>query len=183
MLLRQQEYEHRMAHHSGSRSDLLDHDHTAAIYEHGLATTAYPGNNQPYTFVRMCDGKFVRTAIPLHDFEAVDSASAAGIQPTSQSGYYRSSVNHTLRRPSKRHAVAAAAAPHGSIAGHHRGHQTLRPQRPRLPNQSCIRQARHERIVQVTRYDSDVWGALIVQSLHKLMRSMIHSGPSIPTWQ
>ena len=92
---------------SGSRSDLLDHDHTAAIYEHGL--TAYP-NNQPYTFVRMCDGKFVRTAIPLHDFEAVDSASVAGIQPTSQSGYYRSSVNHTLRRPSKRHAVAAAAA-------------------------------------------------------------------------
>ena len=110
MLLRQQEYEHRMAHHSGSRSDLLDHDHTAAIYEHGLATTAYPGNNQPYTFVRMCDGKFVRTAIPLHDFEAVDSAAAAGIQPASQSGYYRSSVNHTLRRPSKRHAVAAAAA-------------------------------------------------------------------------
>ena len=111
MLLRQQEYEHRMAHHSGSRSDLLDHDHTAAIYEHGLAAaaaaTAYP-NNQPYTFVRMCDGKFVRTAIPLHDFEAVDSA----IQPQSAAaaGYYRSSVNHTLRRPSKRHAVAAAAA-------------------------------------------------------------------------
>ena len=109
MLLRQQEYEHRMAHHSGSRSDLLDHDHTAAIYEHGLAAQAaaaaqYP-NNQPYTFVRMCDGKFVRTAIPLHDFEAVDSA----IQPQS-AGYYRSSVNHTLRRPSKRHAVAAAAA-------------------------------------------------------------------------
>ena len=99
MLLRQQEYEHRMAHHSGSRSDLLDHDHTAAIYEHGLASTAYPGNNQPYTFVRMCDGKFVRTTIPIHDFEALDSAltsnpaSAAAGAP-----YYRTSVNHTASR-------------------------------------------------------------------------------------
>ena len=91
-----QDYEHRMAHHSGSRSDLLDHDHTAALYEHGLAYS----NNQPYTFVRMCDGKFVRTTIPIHDFEALDSA-LASTGPTS-TPYYRTSVNHTLRRPSKR---------------------------------------------------------------------------------
>ena len=82
-----------MAHHSGSRSDLLDHDHTAAIYEHGLAYT----NNQPYTFVRMCDGKFVRTAIPIHDFEALDSAlTAAATAPPPQqqpsTGYYRSII-------------------------------------------------------------------------------------------
>merc|ERR1712077_159055 len=93
-----------MAHHSGSRSDLLDHDHTAAIFEHGgggLASAGYP-NTQPYTFVRMCDGKFVRTTIPIHDFEALDSPLGTAPAPNhSASGYYRSSVNHTLRRPSK----------------------------------------------------------------------------------
>ena len=102
-----------MAHHSGSRSDLLDHDHTAALYEHGLAYT----NNQPYTFVRMCDGKFVRTTIPIHDFEALDSA-LASTGPTS-TPYYRTSVNHTLRRPSKRHVVAQdyACCPRDELQG------------------------------------------------------------------
>jgi hypothetical protein len=108
-MLRQQEYEHRMAHHSGSRTDLLDHDHTAAIYEHGLGTYQAP-NNQPYTFVRMCDGKFVRTTIPIHDFEALDSTIAAAPTAASAANYYRSSVNHTLRRPSKRHVVASSQA-------------------------------------------------------------------------
>ena len=109
-----QDYEHRMAHHSGSRSDLLDHDHTAALYEHGLAYT----NNQPYTFVRMCDGKFVRTTIPIHDFEALDSALTSN--PASAGApYYRTSVNHTLRRPSKRHVVAQdyACCPRDELQG------------------------------------------------------------------
>ena len=98
------EYEHRLTHHSGSRSDLLEHDHNAVMYEHGLSSaSAYgvPPQTQ-YTFVRMCDGKFVRTAIPLHDFDSLEG-----------SGYYRmaaSSVNHTLRRPTKRHSSAAASA-------------------------------------------------------------------------
>lgn len=98
------EYEHRLTHHSGSRSDLLEHDHNAVMYEHGLSSaSAYgvPPQTQ-YTFVRMCDGKFVRTAIPLHDFDSLEG-----------SGYYRmaaSSVNHTLRRPTKRHSTAAASA-------------------------------------------------------------------------
>ena len=98
------EYEHRLTHHSGSRSDLLEHDHNAVMYEHGLASGSpygVPPQTQ-YTFVRMCDGKFVRTAIPLHDFDSLEG-----------SGYYRmaaSSVNHTLRRPTKRHSSATATA-------------------------------------------------------------------------
>lgn len=98
------EYEHRLTHHSGSRSDLLEHDHNAVMYEHGLSSGSpygVPPQTQ-YTFVRMCDGKFVRTAIPLHDFDSLEG-----------SGYYRmaaSSVNHTLRRPTKRHSSAAATA-------------------------------------------------------------------------
>jgi hypothetical protein len=98
------EYEHRLTHHSGSRSDLLEHDHNAVMYEHGLSSASpygVPPQTQ-YTFVRMCDGKFVRTAIPLHDFDSLEG-----------SGYYRvaaSSVNHTLRRPTKRHSSAAATA-------------------------------------------------------------------------
>jgi hypothetical protein len=98
------EYEHRLTHHSGSRSDLLEHDHNAVMYEHGLSSaSAYgvPPQTQ-YTFVRMCDGKFVRTAIPLHDFDSLEG-----------SGYYRmaaSSVNHTLRRPTKRHSTATTSA-------------------------------------------------------------------------
>ncbi len=121
MLIRQQEYEHRMTHHSGSRSDLLEHDHTAAIYEAaggGLggqyhaaaaAAAAAAGNNQPYTFVRMCDGKFVRTTIPIHDFDALDSTLVAttGSGGGGGSNYYRGS--HTMRRPSKRSVVASAA--------------------------------------------------------------------------
>ena len=122
------EYEHRMQHHSGSRSDLLEHDHNA-IYEmsssphYSSVVSAQPtsvvppppGPNQ-YSFVRTCDGKFVRTAIPMHEFDAlVDSVNAAaavsGSTGTSgERNYYRSSANHTLRRPSKRHSQAVASS-------------------------------------------------------------------------
>ena len=84
----------------GSRSDLLDHDHTAAIYEHGI--TSYP-NNKPYTFVRMCDGKFVRTSVPIHDFEALDNAMANAPAPTSASAYYRYDLLSRLSRIDKKY--------------------------------------------------------------------------------
>ena len=122
------EYEHRMQHHSGSRSDLLEHDHNA-IYEmsqsphYSSVVSAQPtsvvppppGPNQ-YSFVRTCDGKFVRTAIPMHEFDAlVDSVNAAAAASgssgnASERNYYRSSANHTLRRPSKRHSQAVASS-------------------------------------------------------------------------
>ena len=122
------EYEHRMQHHSGSRSDLLEHDHNA-IYEmsssphYSSVVSAQPtsvvppppGPNQ-YSFVRTCDGKFVRTAIPMHEFDAlVDSVNAAaavsgGTGTSGERNYYRSSANHTLRRPSKRHSQAVASS-------------------------------------------------------------------------
>ena len=122
------EYEHRMQHHSGSRSDLLDHDHNA-IYEmsssphYSSVVAAQPssvvappqGPNQ-YSFVRTCDGKFVRTAIPMHEFDAlVDSVNAAaaasgGAGSSAERNYYRSSANHTLRRPSKRHSQAVTSS-------------------------------------------------------------------------
>ena len=122
------EYEHRMQHHSGSRSDLLEHDHNA-IYEmsssphYSSVVSAQPtsvvppppGPNQ-YSFVRTCDGKFVRTAIPMHEFDAlVDSVNAAAAASGSagnagERNYYRSSANHTLRRPSKRHSQAVASS-------------------------------------------------------------------------
>ena len=74
-----------------------------------------PGPNQ-YSFVRTCDGKFVRTAIPMHEFDAlVDSVNAAAAVSGSAGNagdrnYYRSSANHTLRRPSKRHSQAVASS-------------------------------------------------------------------------
>ena len=122
------EYEHRMQQHSGSRSDLLDHDHNA-IYEmsssphYSSVVAAQPssvvappqGPNQ-YSFVRTCDGKFVRTAIPMHEFDAlVDSVNAAaaasgGAGSSAERNYYRSSANHTLRRPSKRHSQAVTSS-------------------------------------------------------------------------
>lgn len=86
------DYDHRI-HHSSSRSDLIGNE----IYDHGL-TTGSPYGVPPqtqYTFVRMCDGKFVRTAIPLHDFDSLEG-----------SGYYRMAA--TLRRPTKRHTSAAS---------------------------------------------------------------------------
>ena len=107
------EYEHRIQHHSGSRSDLLEHDHNA-IYEmssspYSAGPAAAAGNQ--YSFVRTCDGKFVRTAIPMHEFDAlVESAAAASASGATTNGsYYRNSVNHTLRRPSKRHSQAVAS--------------------------------------------------------------------------
>ena len=122
------EYEHRMQHHSGSRSDLLEHDHNA-IYEmsssphYSSVVAAQPtsvvpppsGPNQ-YSFVRTCDGKFVRTAIPMHEFDAlVDSVNTAATVAGSaanagERNYYRSSANHTLRRPSKRHSQGVTSS-------------------------------------------------------------------------
>ena len=34
------------------------------------AAAAAAANNGQYSFVRTCDGKFVRTAIPMHEFAA-----------------------------------------------------------------------------------------------------------------
>jgi len=95
------DYDHRI-HHSSSRSDLLGNE----IYEHGLSSgSSYGAPPQTqYTFVRMCDGKFVRTAIPLHDFDALEG-----------SGYYRMAA--TLRRPAKRHGASAGQGLVGTSAG------------------------------------------------------------------
>lgn len=73
----------RLSHRSDSRNDLLDNDHT--IYDHGL----YYQPGQYTGFVRTCDGKFIRTNIPQHDFETLDT------------NFYRNTAMHTLRRPSK----------------------------------------------------------------------------------
>ena len=76
----------RLSHRSDSRGDLLDSDH-AGLYEHGL----YYQPGQYSGFVRTCDGKFIRTNIPQHDFETLDT------------NFYRNSsaALHTLRRPGK----------------------------------------------------------------------------------
>ena len=74
----------RLSHRSDSRGDLLDTDH--GLYDHGL----YYQPGQYSGFVRTCDGKFIRTNIPQHDFETLDT------------NFYRnSSAMHTLRRPGK----------------------------------------------------------------------------------
>ena len=57
----------RLSHRSDSRNDLLDNDHS--VYEHSL----YYQPGQYTGFVRTCDGKFVRTNIPQHDFETLDT--------------------------------------------------------------------------------------------------------------
>ena len=85
----------RLSHRSDSRNDLLDTDHS--VYEHGL----YYQPGQYTGFVRTCDGKFVRTNIPQHDFETLDT------------NFYRNSsqaqMHGTVRRPSKgRHAHTTA---------------------------------------------------------------------------
>ena len=76
----------RLSHRSDSRGDLLDSDH-AGLYEHGL----YYQPGQYSGFVRTCDGKFIRTNIPQHDFETLDT------------NFYRNSsaALHTMRRPGK----------------------------------------------------------------------------------
>ena len=81
----------RLSHRSDSRNDLLDTDHS--VYEHSL----YYQPGQYTGFVRTCDGKFVRTNIPQHDFETLDT------------NFYRNSsqvqMHGTMRRTSKnRHA-------------------------------------------------------------------------------
>ena len=57
----------RLSHRSDSRNDLLDTDHS--VYEHSM----YYQPGQYTGFVRTCDGKFVRTNIPQHDFETLDT--------------------------------------------------------------------------------------------------------------
>ena len=76
----------RLSHRSDSRGDLLDSDHNS-IYDHGL----YYQPGQYNGFVRTCDGKFIRTNIPQHDFETLDT------------NFYRNSsaMHGTMRRPSK----------------------------------------------------------------------------------
>ena len=78
----------RLSHRSDSRGDLLDSDHNT-IYDHGL----YYQPGQYSGFVRTCDGKFIRTNIPQHDFETLDT------------NFYRNSqqapMHGTMRRPSK----------------------------------------------------------------------------------
>ena len=85
----------RLSHRSDSRGDLLDSDHNS-IYDHGL----YYQPGQYSGFVRTCDGKFIRTNIPQHDFETLDT------------NFYRnSSAMHTMRRTSKnRHQSHGNAA-------------------------------------------------------------------------
>ena len=90
----------QLSHRSDSRGDLLDSDHSS-IYEHGL----YYQPGQYSGFVRTCDGKFIRTSLPQHDFETLDT------------NFYRQSghsaaMHGTMRRPSKsRHQS------HGSVSG------------------------------------------------------------------
>ena len=78
----------RLSHRSDSRGDLLDSDHNT-IYDQGL----YYQPGQYSGFVRTCDGKFIRTNIPQHDFETLDT------------NFYRNSaaapMHGTMRRPSK----------------------------------------------------------------------------------
>ncbi|QQP53246.1 Uncharacterized protein FKW44_005656, partial [Caligus rogercresseyi] len=83
----------RIQHHSGSRSDLLEHDHNS-IYDHFT-----PPSNQ-YSFVRTCDGNFVKTLFPptIPKYGSEDASASAAASSSSSS--YR--ANHTLRRPSKR---------------------------------------------------------------------------------
>ena len=78
----------RLSHRSDSRGDLLDSDHNT-LYDQGL----YYQPGQYSGFVRTCDGKFIRTNIPQHDFETLDT------------NFYRqgggAALHGTMRRPSK----------------------------------------------------------------------------------
>ena len=77
----QDDYEQMSHQRSDSRADLLETE--KPVYEPGL----YYQPGQYSGFVRTCDGKFIRTNIPAHDFDTLDS------------NFYRnSSAMHTIRR-------------------------------------------------------------------------------------
>ena len=67
-------------------------------------------------FVRTCDGKFVRTNIPQHDFETLDtnfyrnSNQVLGQMKTLKTLNVQAAMHGTMRRPSKgRHAHSTQA--------------------------------------------------------------------------
>ena len=72
---------------------------SASVQAAAAAAAAAAANNQ-YSFVRTCDGKFVRTAIPMHEFDVVSSgeapSAAAAVSASDRAGYYRNS-HVTLR--------------------------------------------------------------------------------------
>ena len=96
----------RLSHRSDSRNDLLDTDHS--VYEHSM----YYQPGQYTGFVRTCDGKFVRTNIPQHDFETLDTnfyrnSNQVRLEVFEEidHGMAQAQMHGTIRRPSKgRHA-------------------------------------------------------------------------------
>ncbi|TRY68543.1 hypothetical protein TCAL_07253 [Tigriopus californicus] len=97
LLLRHQEQMEfdRMQQNSNSRSELLENDHNATMYEMSAPYVALPP--RPYEIFRNFDGKFVRTTyINDYDQQYMDQSI---YQPPYMSN--RPTAHHTLRRPSK----------------------------------------------------------------------------------